>query len=137
MRTSTGFSRLLPRRRTVRVSIARRSFDWTWSGSSPISSRKIVPPCASSKTPRRSISAPLGRAGAHVALFEPYAFDESAVGAAAVLQEDALRAHAHLAVHARHGRVREAQVICGRRSDACEAVAHGDARAARRAVDDE
>ena len=58
-RTSTGTAVLAPTRRTVRVSIARRSFGCSAIGISPISSRKSVPPFASSKTPLRFDTAPV------------------------------------------------------------------------------
>src|SRR5512144_3266507 len=48
-----------PIRRTLRVSTARRSLDWTSSGSSPISSRNSVPPWAASNTPMVARPAPV------------------------------------------------------------------------------
>ena len=47
---------------TRRISLSCRtrfSFTWTGSGSSPISSRKMVPPSASSKRPRFIPAAPV------------------------------------------------------------------------------
>ena len=51
-RTSTGRYALVPDARTWRFSSTRSSFGCSSSGSSPISSRKMVPPAASSNAPR-------------------------------------------------------------------------------------
>jgi hypothetical protein len=55
-RTSTLRSLVSPTRRMVLSCSTRRSFTWSSIGSSPISSRKSVPPSASSKSPRLSAS---------------------------------------------------------------------------------
>ena len=58
-RTLTLRARTSPTRRISRASRARSSFGCSSSGSSPISSRKTVPPSAASKAPTRSRSAPV------------------------------------------------------------------------------
>ena len=58
-RTSTDRERVSPTRRTFFSSRTRRSFDWRRSGRSPISSRKNVPPEASSTSPTLSRTAPV------------------------------------------------------------------------------
>ncbi len=58
-RTSIGRCSLSPRRLIVRDSSTRSSFGCSASGSSPISSRKIVPPCAASNDPARAATAPV------------------------------------------------------------------------------
>src|SRR5438067_1322981 len=65
-------------------------------GSSPTSSRKMVPPSASAKAPSRS---PVAQAGA--------------VPGALVLDEDAVRADLDLEVVARHGVVAELELAVG------------------------
>ncbi len=60
--TSTVSLRVPPSRRTCWSSITFRSFDCSGKGNSPISSRKIVPPCAVWNSPalawRASVNAP-------------------------------------------------------------------------------
>ena len=53
-RTSTGRYALVPSARTSRFSSTRSSLGCRSSGSSPISSRKMVPPAASSNAPARA-----------------------------------------------------------------------------------
>ena len=57
-RTSTRRSVRPPTRRTFRLSRARSRRGWRSSGSSAISSRKSVPPCARSKAPEWAVTAP-------------------------------------------------------------------------------
>src|SRR3990172_1114298 len=52
MRTSTEMSRVPPTRRKLFVSRIFRSFGWTVPAMSPISSRKTLPPSATSRRPR-------------------------------------------------------------------------------------
>ena len=59
IRTSTAIGTVPPTRRNVRSSTARRNFACAAGGSSPISSRKSVPPSASSKRPARRSLAPV------------------------------------------------------------------------------
>ena len=58
-RKSTGIGRRPPTRSISRVSRARRSLDWTAGERVPISSRKSVPPWASSNRPGREATAPV------------------------------------------------------------------------------
>src|SRR5450432_1735305 len=58
-RTFTGTWLFVPTRRTSRRSSTRRSFGCRSMLSSPISSRKTVPPAAASKTPSRDDTAPV------------------------------------------------------------------------------
>ena len=58
-RTSTGIGRVPPRRSTVRFCSTRSSFTCIDIGTSSMSSRKIVPPWASSNRPGRSLMAPV------------------------------------------------------------------------------
>ena len=58
-RTSTFEGALSPTRRISLSWRTRFSFTWVGSGSSPISSRKMVPPSASSKRPLRAVAAPV------------------------------------------------------------------------------
>jgi hypothetical protein len=51
MRTSIAIARVPPTRRICRSCSARSSFAWSGSARWPISSRKSVPPSASSKRP--------------------------------------------------------------------------------------
>ena len=59
MRTLTGIVRVPPTRSTVRFCSARSSFTCIDSGTSSMSSRNSVPPCASSKRPGLSLIAPV------------------------------------------------------------------------------
>ena len=58
-RTSTLIGWVPPTRKKVRLSSTRSSFTWVESGISPISSRKMVPPSASSNRPSRRSAAPV------------------------------------------------------------------------------
>ena len=58
-RTSTAIGLLLPTRSMLRSLSTRSSFTWVGMSISPISSRKIVPPLASSKRPMRRCDAPV------------------------------------------------------------------------------
>ena len=58
-RTSTSIGRGLPSRSICRFSRTRSSLTWSSSGTSPISSRKMVEPLASSKRPVCRASAPV------------------------------------------------------------------------------
>jgi tetratricopeptide (TPR) repeat protein len=57
-RTSTLICRVAPTRTISFSWRALSSLTWAWSGISPISSKKIVPPLAASKSPRLSQEAP-------------------------------------------------------------------------------
>ncbi len=59
IRTSTWKVLLSPRRRISPSWMARRSFAWKLGGVSAISSKKKVPPLASSKRPLRELTAPV------------------------------------------------------------------------------
>src|SRR6476660_5640793 len=59
IRTFTGTARVPPSRSTVRFCRTRSSFTCIDSGTSSMSSRKIVPPSASSNRPGRSLIAPV------------------------------------------------------------------------------
>ena len=58
-RMSTRRSRTSPMRRNCFSSRTFRSFGWTWASTSPISSRKIVPRCATSRRPGLAAVAPV------------------------------------------------------------------------------
>ena len=58
-RTSTLIGWVPPTRKKVRLSSTRSSLTWVASGISPISSRKMVPPSASSNRPSRRSAAPV------------------------------------------------------------------------------
>src|SRR6202022_1359541 len=58
-RTSVGRTRLPPTRSNCRSWSTRSNVIWVSAGSSPTSSRKIVPECASSKRPWRRCTAPV------------------------------------------------------------------------------
>ena len=79
MRTSTRSHLFAPTRCTSPRSIARRSFGWSVSSSSPISSMKSVPPWACSKTPRRCDVAPV-----NAPFSWPKSADSSSAGGTAV-----------------------------------------------------
>ena len=59
MRTSASRDSLPPTGVNFLSWSTRKSLDWRVSGMSPISSRKIVPPCAASNRPGRLRSAPV------------------------------------------------------------------------------
>ncbi len=76
MRASNGCHALPPTRRVWRASRARSSLGCRSAGSSPTSSRNSVPPCACSKTPARSRSAPVNAPRTN-----PNSSDSTSVGA--------------------------------------------------------